>query len=147
MRMAWAMMSLPFANRGWRGRRVFHAHARSPTHLQRYSWRGSSRCHGPATCLPSMGSGRQPQEETMRACQRRMPKQAVAAALSGLCLLASACSGFGPDDPRAGLSCVDDSKECVDQRQTTLKAMLADQDRKWVKETANPQAHASGVRL
>ena len=58
-----------------------------------------------------------------------------------------ACSGFGGDDPRAGLSCVDDSQECVDQRQTTLKSMLADQDRKWVKEPTNPQAHASGVRL
>ena len=83
----------------------------------------------------------------MRASRCRVPKRAVAAALSGLCLAASACSSFGPDDPRAGLSCVDDSKECVDQRQATLKAMLADQDRKWVKETANPQAHASGVRL
>jgi hypothetical protein len=83
----------------------------------------------------------------MRASQRRMPKRAAAAAWSGLCLLASACSGFGTDDPRAGLSCVDDSQQCVDQRQATLKSMLADQDRKWVKEQANPQAHASGVRL
>ena len=59
--------------------------------------------------------------------------------------LASACSGL--DDERAGLSCIDDSPDCVDQRQVTLKSMLADQDRKWVKEPANPQAHASGVRL
>jgi hypothetical protein len=75
-----------------------------------------------------------------------MPRRsAVAAACGGLCLLLSACSGFG--DPRAGLSCVDDSKECVDQRQATLNSMLADQDRKWVKEPAGAQAHASGVRL
>ena len=83
----------------------------------------------------------------MRASRCRMSKRAVVAALSGLCLAASACSGFGPSDPRAGLSCVDDSTECVDQRQATLKSMLADQDRKWVKEAASPQAHASGVRL
>jgi len=78
---------------------------------------------------------------------RRVPKRAAAVAFSGLCLIASACSGLGPDDPRAGLSCVDDSKECVDQRQATLKSYLADNDRKWVKESASPQAHASGVRL
>jgi len=78
---------------------------------------------------------------------RRMPKRAVAAAFSGACLIASACSGLGPEDPRAGLSCVDDSKECVDQRQVTLKSYLADNDRKWVKEPTSPQAHASGVRL
>ncbi len=56
------------------------------------------------------------------------------------------CSG-GPDDSRAGLSCLDDSKECVDSRQATLKGMLADKERGWVKESASPQAHASGVRL
>ncbi|MDX2203277.1 MAG: hypothetical protein NW223_11050 [Hyphomicrobiaceae bacterium] len=56
------------------------------------------------------------------------------------------CS-LGQDDPRAGLSCLDDSKECIDSRQATLKGMLADKDRGWVKEPASPQAHASGVRL
>ena len=83
----------------------------------------------------------------MRASQCRMQGRGLAVLVSGLCLLASACSGFGPDDPRAGLSCVDDSPECVDRRQATLKSMLDDQDRKWVKEQADPQAHASGVRL
>jgi hypothetical protein len=94
-----------------------------------------------------MGSGLQPQEETMHASRRRTPNRAVAAAWCSLCLLASACSGFGVDDPRAGLTCVDDSPECVDRRQATLKSMLDDQDRKWVKEPSNAQAHASGVRL
>jgi hypothetical protein len=73
-------------------------------------------------------------------------KRAIAAALGGLGLLASACSGFGPDD-RAGLSCIDDSPDCVGQRQATLKSMIADEDRKWVREPTTPQAHASGVRL
>lgn len=73
------------------------------------------------------------------------PRNTIIAAL-GLAL--SACSGMlGPEDSRAGLSCLDDSTQCVEQRQATLKAMLADQDRAWVKEPATPQAHASGVRL
>ena len=72
-------------------------------------------------------------------------KRAIAAVLIGLGLVASACSGL--DDERAGLTCIDDSPDCVGQRQVTLKSMLADQDRKWVKESSSPQAHASGVRL
>jgi hypothetical protein len=72
-------------------------------------------------------------------------KLAMAAALIGLGIVASACSGL--EDQRAGLSCIDDSPDCVDQRQATLKSMLADEDKKWVKEPTNPQAHASGVRL
>jgi hypothetical protein len=83
----------------------------------------------------------------MRASHCRMPRRRRALAASGLGLLMSACSGFGSDDPRAGLSCLDDSQECIDKRQVTLKSMLDDQDRKWVKEPTNPQAHASGVRL
>lgn len=70
----------------------------------------------------------------------------MSAMLLALPLALAGCSG-GPEDTRAGLSCVDDSKECVDQRQATLKSMLADKDRTWVKEPATPHAHASGVRL
>ena len=80
----------------------------------------------------------------MRASQRRMQKRRLAVALSGLCLLASACSNFGPDDPRAGLSCVDDSQECVDRRQATLKSMLDDQDRKWVEGVDQPAGPCLG---
>jgi hypothetical protein len=71
----------------------------------------------------------------------------VAVAVSSLCLLVTACTGLFDADPKAGLSCVDDSPECVEQRQVTLKAMLEDKERSWVKEPATPQAHASGVRL
>jgi hypothetical protein len=56
----------------------------------------------------------------------------------------SACSGL---DERAGLSCIDDSQDCVDARAVTLKSMIDDGERKWVKEPPNPEAHASGVRL
>jgi hypothetical protein len=59
----------------------------------------------------------------------------------------TACSGLGPDDGRTGLTCLDDSSECVEQRQATLKSLLADKDRAWLKEPATVQAHASGVRL
>jgi hypothetical protein len=89
-----------------------------------------------------MGSPPEPQEETMRAAK---PREIIIAAL-GLTL--SACSGMlGPEDSRAGLSCLDDSTECVERRQATLKSMLSDKDRAWVKESPTPQAHASGVRL
>jgi hypothetical protein len=95
-----------------------------------------------------MGSRREPQEETMRDSRPVKPRcSTFAAGCIGLCLAASGCSGFGGGDSRAGLSCVDDSKECVDQRQTTLNSFLSDQDRKWVKEPVSAQAHASGVRL
>ncbi len=72
----------------------------------------------------------------------------IIASLAGLGLLLAACSGgVDLDDSRAGLSCIDDSPECVQQRQSTLKSMIADKDRKWVKEPPTAQAHASGVRL
>lgn len=76
-----------------------------------------------------------------------LPSRAsITTLLLALPLLVAVCSG-GMDDNRAGLSCVDDSKECIDQRQATLKGMLADKDKGWVKEQPTPQAHASGVRL
>lgn len=73
-------------------------------------------------------------------------KRGSLAVVIGSTLWLAAC-GMGVDDSRGGLSCVDDSAHCVGQRQATLKAMIADKDRKWVKEAPTPQAHASGVRL
>src|SRR3979490_3257528 len=92
-----------------------------------------------------MVSGRKSQGETMHASHPVIRKRAIAVALGSLALVVSACSGM--DDERAGLSCLDDSPDCVGQRQATLKSMIADQDRKWVRESTTPQAHASGVRL
>jgi len=75
-------------------------------------------------------------------------RRASALAAGGCAVLLSACSGlFGPDETRAGLSCLDDSPQCVEQRQSTLKAMLADKEHRWVHEAPTPEAHASGVRL
>jgi hypothetical protein len=56
----------------------------------------------------------------------------------------------GPDvssGPNAGLTCVDDSSDCVAQRQRTLKYLVDDRDRTWVKAHAPAEAYASGVRL
>ena len=81
----------------------------------------------------------------MHDSHRGTRNRALAAALGGLGILVSACSGM--DDQRSGLSCIDDSPDCIGQRQATLKSMMAEEDRKWVREPASPQAHASGVRL
>jgi hypothetical protein len=96
-----------------------------------------------------MGSPPEPQEETMDARRSGHPARAAAvAALLAVGLAVSACSGLlDIGDTRAGLSCIDDTPECVDQRQATLRAFLADKDRAWVKEPATTEAHASGVRL
>ena len=45
------------------------------------------------------------------------------------------------------MSCVDDSRQCIDQRQGALKGILSDKSRGWVKEPATPAAYASGVRM
>ncbi len=52
-----------------------------------------------------------------------------------------------PIEGSAGLACVDDSPRCIAERQATLKQLVADPQRKWVKEQPSPAAYASGVRL
>jgi hypothetical protein len=47
----------------------------------------------------------------------------------------------------SGLTCVDDSSDCVAKRQRTLRYLVDDQDRSWVRAHAPPEAYASGVRL
>lgn len=47
----------------------------------------------------------------------------------------------------SGLTCVDDSSDCVAKRQRTLKYLVDDNDRAWVKAHAPAEAYASGVRL
>jgi hypothetical protein len=75
-----------------------------------------------------------------------MGKPVFAVMVAALCAPLLACTLFGTD-PRAGLSCLDDSQECVERRQVTLDSYLSDHDRKWIAEPATAQAHASGVRL
>lgn len=80
---------------------------------------------------------------------RAAARTARAGALTGA-LLVSACATSTLDtqsENRGGLTCVDDSKHCVDQRMATLRTMMSDKDRRWIREPATPEAYASGVRL
>ncbi len=80
-----------------------------------------------------------------KACVHRRPRQITMRCSLRLAVLpcrrARECSS--PADSRAGLSCVDDSTECVEQRQATLKAMLADKDR----GLGQGAGHAARARL
>ncbi len=74
------------------------------------------------------------------------------AALFGLVAVAAmvtACSGtvIESETPVANHGCIDDSKQCIDQRQAALKGLLADKSRKWVREPATTGSYATGVRL
>lgn len=76
-------------------------------------------------------------------------KAALTLAIGALASMMTGCAGSDDAslDARAGLSCVDDTPECVSRRQTTLKSMTTDATRAWIKEPASPEAYASGVRL
>jgi hypothetical protein len=81
-----------------------------------------------------------------------LPRAACGASTLALALAAIALGGCSvstgiDSDARAGLSCVDDSLDCVNRRQTTLRHMVDDKERSWVKEAPTPEAYASGVRL
>ena len=72
--------------------------------------------------------------------------------LAGILMLTpvmiSACSNGGINsDTRSGLVCVDDSKTCIERRQQTLKHLISDPDRSWIRQRASPKAYASGVRM
>ena len=57
------------------------------------------------------------------------------------------CSGPNITTGNSGLTCVDDSSDCVAKRQSTLNSLVADNDRSWIKAHAPAEAYASGVRL
>jgi hypothetical protein len=59
----------------------------------------------------------------------------------------TACGSEYAGAPSSGLTCVDDSPDCVSRRQRTLRYLVEDDDRTWVKAHAPPEAYASGVRL
>lgn len=90
----------------------------------------------------------------LRSCPRRrrdrrseIARPLTLALCAALCL--SGCAGGdGPDIATpAGLGCVDDSLECITKRQAALRQLVADKDRRWVKEPPNAASYASGVRL
>lgn len=47
----------------------------------------------------------------------------------------------------SGLTCVDDSSDCIAKRQRTLRYLVDDNDRSWIRAHAPAEAYASGVRL
>jgi hypothetical protein len=63
-----------------------------------------------------------------------------AAALAG-------CSGVNVGTNNSGLTCVDDSPDCIERRQRTLAHLIDDKDRGWIKARPPAAAYASGVRL
>jgi hypothetical protein len=80
----------------------------------------------------------------------RLLLQAASCAGVGLsALLLAACASSEPPapPPALGLRCVDDSKNCISQREKVFDSYMADKSRTWVKEPAAPHAYASGVRL
>lgn len=80
---------------------------------------------------------------------RMASMMATAAAFTGLALVAGCSSSaeLAAPAPQANLGCVDDSKQCVEQRMGALRVMMADRSRAWVRQPATPAAYASGVRL
>jgi hypothetical protein len=70
------------------------------------------------------------------------PLLVVAAVIFGGCEISS-----GPGGPSSGLTCIDDSPDCISRRQRTLQYLVEDNDRAWVKAHAPAAAYASGVRL
>jgi len=76
-----------------------------------------------------------------RQCTSTALMLVAAAALAG-------CGGLdGSSGPSSGLTCVDDSAECIKRRQRTLRYLIEDHDRAWIKAHAPAEAYASGVRL
>jgi len=72
----------------------------------------------------------------------------LAVSVLSLCLGACAAGSAKPvSSVKAGLGCVDDSIKCRNRRQAALSELLADQSRGWVRQSADAEAYASGVRL
>ncbi len=80
----------------------------------------------------------------------RISKRAGAVfCLAGLAVSLAGCGGGMEPEASVGpsLRCVDDSVACVAQRQSALRTMTGDRERRWVREPASADAYAGGVRL
>ena len=84
-----------------------------------------------------------------RIAMRSLPGFRCAAILAAGAASLGGCAGSdgSTELSRAGFSCVDDSLECINRRQTLLRQLTADSNRSWMKEAPTPEAYASGVRL
>ncbi len=85
----------------------------------------------------------------MSPSDEQWPRGIVLAAVAAAGLMGAACAGSQPPEmgSSAGLSCVDDSPECIGRRQATLRHMTSDHTRSWVRQPASAEAYASGVRM
>lgn len=79
--------------------------------------------------------------------RRRALPAATILVLAAAVAIAGCAGSDGPDLAAAGLGCVDDSVECIARRQSALRQLVGDKDRKWVKEPPSAASYASGVRL
>ncbi|KUO68384.1 MAG: hypothetical protein APF80_15660 [Alphaproteobacteria bacterium BRH_c36] len=74
-------------------------------------------------------------------------RPAIIGAYAAILLAGCALSTATVTSPLAGLSCVDDTPDCIKKRQATLSYMTNDPTRAWVRQTPSAHAYASGVRL
>jgi hypothetical protein len=68
----------------------------------------------------------------------------------GLSLALAGCSASVVDNETQAApsyGCLDDSKQCIDQRQAQLRQLQADRNRTWVRQPASIGSYATGVRL
>jgi hypothetical protein len=78
--------------------------------------------------------------------------RAPIAALALVAVSVAGCSanvGDGPQQaaPLPSYGCIDDSKQCIDQRQSQLRALQSDRTKTWVRQPASIGSYATGVRL
>lgn len=86
--------------------------------------------------------------ETVSRTERKTPWQSFAWCFGTALWLAACASGSETiSSPQIGLSCVDDSSHCIQQRGKVLDSYMSDKSRSWVKQPATPAAYASGVRM
>jgi hypothetical protein len=72
-----------------------------------------------------------------------LPPLLIMAAIAALL----GCEGPNVGTSSAGLTCVDDSADCIARRQQTLSYLIDANDRSWIKAHPPAEAYASGVRL
>ncbi|MDX2157113.1 MAG: hypothetical protein SFW09_11450 [Hyphomicrobiaceae bacterium] len=79
--------------------------------------------------------------------ERAVTRGLIAAAVLTISL--AGCGGeVAPEMAvRHSHGCVDDSVACISQRQASLRGILADPQRRWVRDPADANAYATGVRL
>lgn len=73
--------------------------------------------------------------------------KAISGTFAAVLLTACAVTPATISSPMSGLSCVDDSLDCISRRKATLSYMTNDPARAWVRQPPTAHAYASGVRL